>query len=144
MLVALLRPEKYKAPPMRRSVTSKDLNKDAARSTSSTPAKKAVKKETAPDATGAERASNGGEGGLEGDDEAVLRARQEAEEARQELRRAAQREIAGALWSLSLDNPPIQSAVTEAGGLESLICMLEDHPDIHRNAAGALWALAQY
>lgn len=53
-----------------------------------------------------------------------------------------QNELAAALWSLSIDNPSNQKAIAEESGLPKLIALIDDRPEIHRNAAGALWSLA--
>ena len=53
-----------------------------------------------------------------------------------------QKEIASALWSMSLDNSENQIAAAKAGGIHPLIELLEGHPEVHRDAAGALWSLA--
>ena len=54
---------------------------------------------------------------------------------------SAQKEIAGAIWSMSVDNPVNQVSVAEAGGIPPLVEMLRVHPAGFRDAAGALWAL---
>ena len=53
-----------------------------------------------------------------------------------------QREMAAALWSMADDSPANQAAIAEAGGIPSLISMLTNNPDVHADAAGALWSLA--
>ena len=41
-----------------------------------------------------------------------------------------------------MKNRVTQIAIAEAGGISLLIKLLDDHPEIHRDAAGALWSLA--
>ena len=53
-----------------------------------------------------------------------------------------QKEMAGAIWSLTLSNPENQLAIAEAGGIPPLILLLEGHVEVHRDVAGALWSLA--
>ena len=53
-----------------------------------------------------------------------------------------QRELASALWSLTLNNPENRVAVAEAGGIPPLIELLEGHSEVHRHVAGAIWSLA--
>ena len=57
-------------------------------------------------------------------------------------RHATQKELCASLWSLTYGNASNQGAVAEAGGIPLLIALLSSHPDIHRDAAGALWSLA--
>ena len=57
--------------------------------------------------------------------------------------RFIQKELASALWSISVENVDNQAAIAKEGGLKQLIALLSDEPDIHRDAAGALWSLAQ-
>ncbi|KOO32623.1 hypothetical protein Ctob_013926 [Chrysochromulina tobinii] len=57
-------------------------------------------------------------------------------------RHATQKELCASLWSLTFGNASNQGAVAEAGGIPLLIALLDSHPDIHRDAAGALWSLA--
>jgi vacuolar protein 8 len=58
---------------------------------------------------------------------------------------AAQSEIAGALWSMADKNVDNQIAIADAGGISLLIRMISPQGDstVQRNAAGALWSLAQ-
>ena len=58
---------------------------------------------------------------------------------------AAQSEIAGALWSMADKNVENQIAIADAGGISLLIRMISPQGDsmVQRNAAGALWSLAQ-
>ena len=51
-----------------------------------------------------------------------------------------QRELCAGLWSMTDSNADNQEAVEKAGGIPLLIALLNDHPDIHRDAAGALKA----
>lgn len=53
-----------------------------------------------------------------------------------------QNELASALWSLSIDNVANQVSIAHEQGLRQLIALMNDRPEIHRNAAGALWSLA--
>ena len=53
-----------------------------------------------------------------------------------------QRELCSATWSMGNKNPANQKAIADAGGVQLLIAMLGDHPEIRREAAGALWSLA--
>ena len=57
------------------------------------------------------------------------------------LSTSALREMAGALWSMSDGNAENQVEIAKAGGIPPLIMMIGKHPKLHRNAAGALWAL---
>ena len=54
-----------------------------------------------------------------------------------------QTELCAALWSLSTDNSSNQMSIAEEGGLPKLIALLSDNPEIHRDAAGALWSLSK-
>ena len=54
----------------------------------------------------------------------------------------AQKEIAGALWSMAMFNANNQQAIAKAGGIPKLVALLAWDPAVHRNAAGALWSLA--
>ena len=76
--------------------------------------------------------------------EAAARAAALAQRAEIQLQRRhlTQRELAGGLWALCRDNPRNQRDVAQAGGVPLLIAMLSDAPQIHRDAAGALWSLA--
>ena len=53
-----------------------------------------------------------------------------------------QKELASALWNLSFNNTTNQERVASCGAIPLLIALLDDHADIHRDAAGALWSLA--
>ena len=58
-----------------------------------------------------------------------------------------QKELASALWSMSADNPENQTAIAEAGSISILIELLRlktegGSPEVHGDAAGALWSLA--
>lgn len=53
-----------------------------------------------------------------------------------------QKEITSAIWSMSTDNTENQVAIAQAGGVQPLIRLLEGHPEVHREVAGALWSLA--
>ena len=56
---------------------------------------------------------------------------------------AVQREMASAIWSMAEGNEANQIAISKAGGIPPLIrLLLEGHSDVHRDVAGALWALA--
>lgn len=57
-------------------------------------------------------------------------------------RNLAQKELAGALWSTAIDNAAILKSSAAKGGIPRLIRMLSEHPEVHRDAAGALWALS--
>ena len=46
------------------------------------------------------------------------------------------REIASALWSMAQDNPVNQAAISEEGGVPSLIALLAGIPEVHADAAG--------
>lgn len=50
--------------------------------------------------------------------------------------------LASALWSLSYKNSATQKVIAKSGGLQKLIALIDDDPGIHRDAAGALWSLA--
>ena len=56
--------------------------------------------------------------------------------------RLTQRELCAALWSLSERNEDNQKLIAHEGGIPLLIALLNDHPEIHCEAAGALWSLA--
>ena len=51
-------------------------------------------------------------------------------------------EIASALWSLSDGNLENQRSIADEGGVPPLITMLTGPAGVHRESAGALWALA--
>lgn len=53
-----------------------------------------------------------------------------------------QRELASALWALADANSLNQKSIARAGAIPLLIAMLSDHPEVRRDAAGALWKLA--
>lgn len=53
-----------------------------------------------------------------------------------------QRELSSALWSMAYENSMNQQAFAKAGAIPLLIALTEDDPEIHRDAAGALWSLA--
>ena len=53
-----------------------------------------------------------------------------------------QKEMASAIWAMAQDNPDNQVAIASAGGIPPLIALLEGHPEVHRDVAGALWSLA--
>ena len=53
-----------------------------------------------------------------------------------------QQELCAALWSLSERNESNQKSIAGEGGIPLLIALLDDHPDIHCDAGGALWSLA--
>ena len=53
-----------------------------------------------------------------------------------------QRELCSALWSVSFEHAANQQAIANSGGIPQLIALLSDNPEIHREAAGALWSLA--
>ena len=53
----------------------------------------------------------------------------------------ALKEIAGAMWSMAFENESNQKEVTKCGGISPLIAMLSGQGVLHREAAGALWAL---
>ena len=53
-----------------------------------------------------------------------------------------QKELASAIWSLTLNNPANRIAIADAGGIPPLILLLDGHSDVHRYVAGALWSLA--
>lgn len=55
----------------------------------------------------------------------------------------AQKEIAGALWSMADKNLDNQTSIAQAGGIPLLIAMVKGNSLVQRNAAGALWSLAQ-
>ena len=43
---------------------------------------------------------------------------------------------------MTRDNPDNQRAIAKAGGIPSLIALLDGHPEVHRDVAGALWSLS--
>lgn len=53
-----------------------------------------------------------------------------------------QKEMASAIWSMTYLNPENQVAIAKAGGIPSLIGLLNGHPEVHRDVSGALWSLA--
>ena len=53
-----------------------------------------------------------------------------------------QKEIASAIWSLTINNEENQVWIAKEGGIKPLIELLQGHPEVHRDVAGALWALA--
>ena len=53
-----------------------------------------------------------------------------------------QKELASALWKMSSNNQTNQTRVANCGAIPLLISLIDDHDDIHRDAAGALWSLA--
>ena len=53
-----------------------------------------------------------------------------------------QKEMASAIWSMTYLNPDNQVAIAKAGGIPSLIGLLNGHPEVHRDVSGALWSLA--
>ena len=55
---------------------------------------------------------------------------------------AAQKDIAGAIWSMAHDNAENQVTIAASGGVPPLIEMLTGASTGYRDAAGALWALA--
>lgn len=55
---------------------------------------------------------------------------------------AAQKEIAGALWSMANKNPDNQISIAAVDGIPKLIKLLRGDAMVHRNVAGALWSLA--
>ena len=52
------------------------------------------------------------------------------------------KELSSAIWSVSFKCPANQKAIASYNGLPLIIALLNDHPSIHRDAAGALWSLA--
>ena len=55
---------------------------------------------------------------------------------------ALQQDVASALWAMSMDNEDNQAAIADYGGLPSLIALASSTlVGVHRDAAGALWAL---
>jgi vacuolar protein 8 len=54
-----------------------------------------------------------------------------------------QQELCSALWSLSKGHERNQKLIAQQGGIPLLIALLDDHPDIHYDAAGALWSLSE-
>ena len=54
----------------------------------------------------------------------------------------AQKELAGAVWSMAQDNSPHQHALVEQDAVPALIAMLSGDASLYREAAGALAALA--
>ena len=66
-----------------------------------------------------------------------------AETAEADANRAVCREMASAIWSMAAKNEANQIAISKAGGMPPLIrLLLVGHPDVHRDVAGALGALA--
>jgi len=53
-----------------------------------------------------------------------------------------QKEMAAAIWSMTVGNPQNQRAIADAGGIQPLIALLDGSPEVHRDVAGALWSLA--
>ena len=53
-----------------------------------------------------------------------------------------QKEMCNAIWSMAHENPDNQAAIAKANGIPPLIALLSGHPEVHREAAGALWSLA--
>ena len=51
---------------------------------------------------------------------------------------------AAALWALATDNAANQIAISTEGGIEPLVRLIGERglPEVHRDAAGALWSLA--
>ena len=52
-----------------------------------------------------------------------------------------QKELASALWAIAHKNGLNQKSIAQEGGIPLLIAMLSDHPEVRRDAAGALWSL---
>ena len=71
-----------------------------------------------------------------------VRADEEEDTFSNTARHLAQQELCAALWSLSENNENNQQLIAAEGGIPLLIALLEDHPDIHYDAAGALWSLS--
>jgi hypothetical protein len=55
---------------------------------------------------------------------------------------SALKEMASAMWSMASGNEANQAEIAAAGGIPPLITMVSSYAKLHRNAAGALWALA--
>ena len=53
-----------------------------------------------------------------------------------------QKEMASAIWSMGIDHGENQVAIAAADGIPPLISLLGGHPEVQRDAAGALWSLA--
>ena len=89
-----------------------------------------------------------GEGGGEGGEGGGGTASEASEEEVAEVERrvaiaAAQKEVAGAIWSMANENADNEADFATAGAIEPLIEMLRGAPGGYRDAAGALWALAE-
>lgn len=83
---------------------------------------------------------SGGASILESEQDAVANLREDEDGSGEH--HLIQKELASALWSLSFENGANQAKIAQAGGISLLVSLISDHPDIHRNAAGALWSLA--
>ena len=57
---------------------------------------------------------------------------------------SVQKAVAAAIWYMADASEPNQVGVANAGGIPRLIGLLKGHPSSHREAAGALWALASH
>ena len=82
------------------------------------------------------------EGEEQDDDDDIRRASSDAERRPSGVHHLTQGELSSALWGLAKDNRNNQVMIADAGGIPLLIAMLGDHPETHREAAGALWSLS--
>ena len=57
-------------------------------------------------------------------------------------RARVQKEMASAIWAMSKENVENQIAIAHEGGIPPLIALLEGHPEVQCDVAGALWSLA--
>ena len=53
-----------------------------------------------------------------------------------------QKDLASAIWSMANNDASNQTAIAEAGGIQPLIALLDGHPVLHHDVAGALWSLS--
>ena len=102
-------------------------------------AKEAAAREAARgEAGGEEEAREAREAAAAAEAEAAAAEAAEAEAAERLAHTLTQKELCASLWSMAYGNAGNQCAVAEAGGIPLLISALSSHPDIHRDAAGAL------
>ena len=82
------------------------------------------------------------EGEEQDEDDDTRRTSSDAERRPTGVHHLTQGELSSALWGLAKDNKNNQMMIADAGGIPLLIALLGDHPETHREAAGALWSLS--
>ena len=81
--------------------------------------------------------------GLGDDAEKVLPAEVVNANRKIDIRVNLQKEASSALWSMAYENKENQKAIADEGGIPSLISLLSyQRSEVHRDSAGALWALS--